>query len=109
MAFRFVSSLHDTCTHAHGQLLIALAEDDRIKLLLRNALQMLHIVKAQFSHPVFRDSRVSVSCESALSDEDELACAWKEASIFALDVSACSADPTTAIESLIKVKKSCEQ
>jgi hypothetical protein len=98
-----------SCIRNHEELLIDLTENDRTKLLLRNALQILNIVKAQFSHPVFRDSRASVSCKGTLSDEHELACAWKAASVYALDVAACSADPKTAISSLVKVNNSVEQ
>ena len=55
----------------------ARAEDDRVQLLLRNALQMLRIVKASFPHPAYNDRSIRIDCSKNLSTADDLLCSWR--------------------------------
>lgn len=62
--------------------LVAVADiclgEDKIQLMLRNALQMLEIVKATFPHPLYEDSAVSPTCTGSLTNTESLACKWKD-------------------------------
>lgn len=77
-------------------------EEDRVQLLLRNALQILDIVRAKYSHPIFHGSLDEIDCQGSLSDELELACLWKEASQ-ALNVDHAQSEPLAASAALLKV------
>ncbi|KAK8171737.1 alkaline-phosphatase-like protein [Phyllosticta citrichinensis] len=51
--------------------------NDRAQILLRNALQILKIVKATFPNPAFDDPFAPVECVSTSSSAQELACKWR--------------------------------
>ncbi|KAF2184722.1 GPI ethanolamine phosphate transferas-like protein 2 [Zopfia rhizophila CBS 207.26] len=50
---------------------------DRIQLLLRNAKQILTIVKATFPAHNFKDKVQEMNCEGSLSSGEELSCKWQ--------------------------------
>ncbi|KAF1985913.1 alkaline phosphatase-like protein [Aulographum hederae CBS 113979] len=52
-------------------------DDDRVQLLLRNAMQMLTIVKATFSYEAFENPYATLDCSDPLSSGHELACKWR--------------------------------
>ncbi|KAF2087017.1 alkaline phosphatase-like protein [Saccharata proteae CBS 121410] len=54
--------------------------NDRVQLLLRNALQILTIVKATFPNHAFTNPFANLSCESPASSGDVLACKWRRVS-----------------------------
>jgi hypothetical protein len=54
--------------------------NDQLQLLLRNALQILPIVKAQFSGTDFDNLQDVSSCTSPSNADESLACKWKDAS-----------------------------
>lgn len=51
--------------------------DDRIQLLLRNALQIQAIVKATFPNPAYDNPFATIDCKDPSSSGDELACKWR--------------------------------
>lgn len=50
---------------------------DRIQILLRNAMQMLDIAQATFPHPAYDDPTAPAHCGEPSSTAEELACAWR--------------------------------
>ncbi|KAF2755933.1 alkaline phosphatase-like protein [Pseudovirgaria hyperparasitica] len=52
-------------------------ENDRAQLLLRNAMQILDIVKATFPHEAFSNPFSALDCSSPSSGAEELACKWR--------------------------------
>jgi ethanolamine phosphate transferase 2 subunit G len=52
--------------------------DDKVQLLLRNAKQILSIVKATFPHPSFENPLVEMNCDGSLSTGMDLACRWRK-------------------------------
>ena len=55
-----------------------LSEDDRVQMILRNAMQMLDIVKATFPHPAFDSPFAALDgCNAPPNDGIELACKWR--------------------------------
>lgn len=51
--------------------------NDRAQILLRNALQILKIVKATFPNPAFDNPFAEVQCDAISSSAQELVCKWR--------------------------------
>lgn len=51
--------------------------EDYVQLLLRNALQLLDIVKATFPHPFWANADAPFDCIHVDTTADDLACSWK--------------------------------
>jgi hypothetical protein len=77
--------------------------DDQLQLLLRNALQMLPIVKAQFPGTDFDNLQDISSCTSPGGVDESLACKWKAAARSILEFQESVSDVKPALNSLFEV------
>ena len=53
-------------------------EHDRVQILLRNAYQILDVVKASFPNPAFDNPLAELKCQDPSSSGHELACKWRK-------------------------------
>lgn len=74
-----------------------------MKLLHRNALQILKIVKAQYPAVDFDNVDDMSTCEETQSNDQELACTWKKASRHILDVQFSNEELKPALNALFQV------
>lgn len=75
---------------------------DQVQLLLRNALQLLDIVRATFPGEDFDPDTIHLSCENSPSAGSELACRWREAKAGIENADASVLLTDTALASLYK-------
>jgi hypothetical protein len=77
--------------------------NDQLQLLLRNALQILPIVKAQFPGTDFDNVQDISSCTSPSGSDESLACKWKNASRKVQEFRESSDEVKPALNALFEV------
>jgi hypothetical protein len=77
--------------------------NDQLQLLLRNALQILAIVKAQFPGVDFDNVEDVKDCDGAHGQDQSLACQWKDASRMIQEYRQSGSDVKPALTALYRV------
>jgi hypothetical protein len=80
-----------------------LAAIEQQKILLRNALQILSIVKATFSSIDFGNHEDLAACTHPDSDAEKLACHWKKAMTLVQDFQISKKDVKPSLNALFEV------
>jgi len=79
------------------------SHDDRVQLLLRNALQMLTIVKSTFHHEAFESPFAELDCSNPSSSVLELACRCRRVTDIFRAAGGAKPAPTVLLEALTDV------
>ncbi|KAF2142872.1 uncharacterized protein K452DRAFT_297392 [Aplosporella prunicola CBS 121167] len=82
--------------------------NDRAQIMLRNAVQILNIVKATFPDPAFENPFTEVKCDSISSAGNELACKWRKVTTIFHDAGAYRPKPDDIIPPLVDFCRSAQ-